>query len=194
MKKRADKYTSTFSQKTNQHILTVSDHKQNVSETSLIYPHLKFYNTVFSDSLPIRRSTYGSFTGPILLDNLICEGHESSLLDCVASDNIGVHNCEHSEDAGVRCMAQCVESSLRLIPSDDYANDFYLQESSFSDFYFIKDELSRGRVEVCMNGGWKTVCSDEWDNADASVVCRQLQFSPYGKKNNCDCTCSFMKE
>ena len=37
----------------------------------------------------------------------MCEGHESSLLECVTSDQIGVHNCEHSEDAGVSCEGGC---------------------------------------------------------------------------------------
>ena len=33
----------------------------------------------------------------------MCSGSESSLLDCVASADIGIHDCDHSEDAGVRC-------------------------------------------------------------------------------------------
>ena len=33
-----------------------------------------------------------------------------------------------------------------------------------------------GRVEVCMNQAWGSVCADGWDNTDGDVVCNQLGF------------------
>ena len=34
-----------------------------------------------------------------------------------------------------------------------------------------------GRVEICMNNAWGTVCNNSFSSSDAEVVCTQLGYS-----------------
>ena len=47
----------------------------------------------------------GSYAIPIHLDNVLCSGSETSLLNCSHSP-IGQHSCMHTEDASVDCLGR----------------------------------------------------------------------------------------
>ncbi len=50
-------------------------------------------------------SEYPIATGPILLDNVQCEGDEDYLINCT-SLGFRQHDCTHLEDAGVECQSK----------------------------------------------------------------------------------------
>ena len=46
-------------------------------------------------------------SGPIFLDELRCTGSETSLVDCPAGiSEVGLTNCDHSQDVWVKCTGQ----------------------------------------------------------------------------------------
>ena len=41
---------------------------------------------------------------------------------------------------------------------------------------------NQGRVEICINNVWGSVCDNGWGEMDGNVVCRQLGYQRVGKK------------
>lgn len=75
------------------------------------------------------------------------------------------------KDCIVLCIYYCV--LFQLVALDCTDGDIRLLNGSTA---------LEGRVEICINRTWGTVCDDGWGGLDARVVCAQLGFARQGKK------------
>ena len=111
-------------------------------------------------------ANFGPGRVPIAITSPLCRGEESSITDCIQFHDGFLDQCDHSEDVGVICQsAHCTEGDVQLVGG---ATE------------------NEGRVEVCQDEVWGTVCDDLWDDRDASVVCRSLG---YNGMTLCVCVC-----
>ena len=74
-------------------------------------------------------------------------------------ERVHAHNVELVNSISAPVTANCTTGALRLAGGTT-ANE--------------------GRVEICYDNQWGTVCSHSWSVSDARVVCRQLKYSPLG--------------
>ena len=90
-----------------------------------------------SGGIPRREAHFGRGSGRIWLDNLQCNGTESSLEYCVSSQ-WGENNCGHREDAGIECR-------------DDNIKNQTTPEGNCSVYVFIRVSMAYGAtVRVCV--------------------------------------------
>ena len=76
----------------------------------------------------------------------------------------------------------CQDSDVRLIVGDD--DEYYFGGEALDSSFYIDDQLSVGRLELCLGGQWGVACQDYWSNTEASVVCNQLGFARVGKQGH----------
>lgn len=131
------------------------------------------------------RARFGQGTGAIIMDNVRCRGTEQKLSRC-PHDSIGIQ-CSHSQDAGVECIAgELSTSHYTLYCPSECEGLICLHEGCAEGEIRLADGMDEmeGRVEICIDNIWGTICSQMWNDIDAGVVCRQLQLNSAGRVCN----------
>lgn len=59
----------------------------------------------------------------------------------------------------------CVDGAVRLVNAEGVN----------------QGSMRKGRVEICINETWGTVCDQNWSTQDAKVVCSQLGYLASGE-------------
>ena len=121
-----------------------------------------------------RQSAYfGQGSGLVHIDSVQCTGLESELQNCTYSQTT---NCGHSQDVGVTCNSK-YDHAYNF---NFHTNIRLLVVCNEGDVRLIGgSNESVGRVEVCVDDMWGTVCSNSWDSTDGGVICSQLGYSRY---------------
>ncbi|KAG9344121.1 hypothetical protein JZ751_012603 [Albula glossodonta] len=171
---------------------TVCDNRWDLQAASVVCRELGFG----SAKEALRGARMGQGMGPIHLNEVQCTGLERSIWNC-RYKNITSENCQHVEDAALRCNAPYMgyentiritggrtryEGRVEVMTTDANGTQGWglicgegwsTREAMVIRIVGGRTEME-GRVQVKVGSRWGTVCSDGWTTKEAMVACRQL--------------------
>ena len=124
-------------------------------------------------------------TGPVWLQNLMCTGSEQQLFNCSVMATTYAY-CNHDHDSWVLCAGKnaCVifnpHHTISILMCLIIAATPVQNCTDWSIRLVGGSSPSQGRVEVCYNKQWGTICSNNgWyiSTLFANVISRQLGYS-----------------
>ena len=134
----------------------------------------------FAGSIAYIFARFGQGTGPILLDDLLCTSRETRLIDC-PNRGIGVHNCRHYEDAGVRCQRKlqlisshynCDKSSYYIATLSTCTMEIGFRQNDtfvFSDLNFVLHFVKKFSMAVYHGIRQYAICRDGPEKNDGHI-------------------------
>lgn len=116
-----------------------------------------------------------------------CTGDETRLIGCDHDDNGILHSCDRSSLVSVICQGKYnyyttmfFLLSLMIIMNHSESS-IVADNCNHGDIRLAGgDDSTIGRVEVCINNAWGTVCNSRFGTRDAQVTCRHLNLPTDG--------------
>ncbi len=120
-------------------------------------------------SIPLANSHFGRGSTPILAAFFQCSGNEDNLTDCSHTSLSPSSSSYRTADVasaicqGNASQPECTTGEIRLMNGSG---------------------AEEGRVELCHEGFWRTICDQNWSQEEAVVVCTQLGLPKLGENQD----------
>lgn len=97
----------------------------------------------------------------------------------VTFQKLYIHECGIIDAHTYSCRSCTLSDSEHSHTSSNAVFQSPFMEGCYDGDVRLKGGMSslEGRVEICQNNTYSSLCDDFWDELDAKVVCNQLEYS-----------------